>query len=168
MELTPPENSAQLAAAEQLLAEYEDVLQSMTALLATGVPDTLLPAPREEIRHAMQVVLRRHSASGFCGANIDIDTLRNRYLSLASFLPYDEANAAIRLHTAFERGDRAYLATRAAQQAIARCRQIEQDASVLVKEFDDMLRTQESGDLLSEIDALLAELDRKFVPSPHG
>jgi hypothetical protein len=164
MELTPPE----VVAAEQLLAEYGEVLQSVTPLLATGVPDTLLPATREEICQATHVVLRRHSASGFCGANIDIDTLRNHYLSLASFLPYDEANAAIRLQTAFERGDRAYLTTRAAQQAIARCRQIEHDASMLAKEFDSMLRTQESGDLLSEIDALLAELDRKIVSVPHG
>lgn len=168
MKQTPPESLVKLAAAEQLIAEYADVLQSVTALLATGVPDTLLPATREDIRQAMQVVLRHHAASGLCSAAIDIDTLRNRYLSLASFLPYDEANAAIRLQTAFERGDRAYLATRAAQQAIARCRQIEQDASVLADEFDAMLRTQESSDLLSEIDALLAELDRKSVSSPDG
>lgn len=168
MELTSPDDSAQLAAAEQLVAEYGEVLQSVTGLLATGVPDTLLPASREEIRHAIQVILQRRSASGFCDASSDVDNLRERYLSLASFLPYDEANGAIRLQAAFERGDRAYLATRAAQQAIARCRQIEQDASVLAKEFDGLLRTQESGDLLSEIDALLAELDRKFVSSPHG
>jgi hypothetical protein len=167
MELTPPQDPPELVAAEQLLAEYAELLQSVTALLATGVPDTLLPASREEIRRAMHVVLRRHSASGFCGADVDIDTLRNGYLSLASFLPYDEANAAVRLHAAFTRGDRAFLATRAAQQAILRCRQIEHDASVLAKEFDDMLRPQESSDLLSEIDALLAELDRKFVSSPQ-
>jgi len=168
MELTALNKPAPLAAAEQLVAEYTEVLQSIASLLATGVPDTLLPAAREDIRLAIQTVLRHHSAAGLCGTAIDVDSLRNRYLSLASFLPYDEANAAIRLQTAFERGDRAYLATRAAQQAIARSRQIEQDASLLANEFDAMLRTQESGDLLSEIDALLAELDRKFVASPDG
>ena len=168
MEPTSPEGSAQLAAAERLVADYTEVLQSVTALLATGAPDTLLPAAREDIRQAFQTVLRHHSDTGLCGATIDIDSLRNRYLSLASFLPYDEANAAIRLQTAFERGDRSYLATRAAQQAIARSRQIEQDASLLASEFDTMLRTRESGDLLSEIDALLAELDRKFVAAPDG
>jgi len=168
MEQTSPDKSTPLAKAEQLVADYADLLETVSALLATGAPDTLLPAAREDIRQALRTLLRHHAGGGVCSATIDIDGLRNRYVALASFLPYDEANAAIRLQTAFERGDRAYLSTRAAQHAMARSRQIEQEASQLASEFDAMLRTQESGDLLSEIDALLAELDRKFVPSPDG
>lgn len=168
MELTSPDKTTPLARAEQLVAEYAEVLQSVSALLATGAPDTLLPAAREDIRQAIQTLLRHHAGSGVCGATIDIEGLRNRYVALAGFLPYDEANAAIRLQTAFQRGDRAYLGTRAAQHAMARSRQIEQEASLLASEFDAMLRTQESGGLLSEIDALLAELDRKLAPTPDG
>jgi hypothetical protein len=164
----PPKSPVQLAAAESLVAEYAEVAQSVTDMLATGVPDTLLPASRDEIRRAFGVVVRHHAAAGCSAGSMNLYSLRNSYLSLASFLPYDEANAAIRLETAFARGDRAYLSTPAAQQAIMRSRQIEQDATVLANEFDGLLRTHESDELLLEIDTLLAELDRKFISTSNG
>ena len=111
--------------------------------------------------------LRATATDGLTGPT-ELDNLRTAYQSLASFLPYEEANAAALLQAAFDRGDRTYISSRTAVQTVARAQRIEQEAGALAREFDAFLEHNESDDLLSEIDALLAELGRKFVPTANG
>lgn len=152
---------------EQLVQEYQQVLQCLSTLLTLGAPETLLPAPRDEIRQALRIVACTTATGGLAGTAV-LDRLRTAYQSLASFLPYEEANAAARLQLAFDHGDRTYISSRAAAQTVARAQRIEHEAGELARELDEFLKHNESDGLLSEIDALLAELDRKFVPSSNG
>ena len=48
-----------------------------------------------------------------------------------------------------------------------RAQRIEQEAGGLAREFDAYVRNGESDGMLSEIDALLSALDRKFTPVPN-
>lgn len=158
-----PESQA-LARAGRLVQEYQQVLQCVTTLLTLGVSETLLPAPKDELRQSLRLVVRS-TATGGLADPAALDTLRTAYLSLANFLSYEEANAASRLQAAFDRGDRSYISSRAAMQTVARAQRIEQEAGVLAEEFDAFLKHNESGGLLAEIDALLAELGKKFIPA---
>ncbi len=149
---------------EQLVQEYQQVLQSLSTLLTLGAPETLLPASSDEIRQALRIVARATATGGLAGTT-ELDRLRTAYQSLASFLPYEEANAAARLQVAFDHGNRTYITSRTATQTVARAQRIEQEAGDLAREFDAFLKHNESDGLLSEIEALLAELDRKFIPA---
>jgi len=154
--------SLTLAQASQIAQEYQQVLQSVTTLLTLGAPETLLPAPKDVIRQALRIVARAAGTGGLAGQTA-LDALRMAYLSLANFLSYEEANAAARLQAAFDRSDRTYLSSRAATQTVARAQRIEQEAGELAREFDAYQVHNESDGLLSEIDALLADLNRKFT-----
>lgn len=165
MDKTP--QSQALAQAEPLVQEYQQVLQSVAALLTLGAPETLLPASKDEIRQALRIVARA-TATGGMADPAALDRLRTAYLSLANFLTYEEANAAIRLQAAFDRGDRTYISSRTAAQTVARAQRIEQEAGVLAREFDVFLKDNDSDGLLSEIDALLFALDRKFMSATTG
>ena len=160
MEKTPETQS--LTRAQTLAQDYQQVLQSVNELLTLGAPETLLPAAKEEIRQALRRMALTTVSDGLANP-MALDRLRTAYLSLANFLPYEEANAAARLQTAFDRGDRTYIGSPIAAQTMARVQRIEQQASQLALEFDAFLRHNESGSLLSDIDTLLAELDRKFT-----
>lgn len=159
--------SLTLAQASQIVQEYQQVLQGVTTLLTLGAPVTLLPAPKDEIRQALRIMARTTDTGGLAGPTA-LDTLRTAYLSLANFLSYEEANAATRLQAAFDRGDRTYISSRAAVQTVARAQRIEEEAGVLAQEFDAFQKHNESDGLLSEIDALLADLDRKFTQTSTG
>jgi hypothetical protein len=165
MDKTP--ESQTLAQAGPLVQEYQQVLQSVAVLLTLGAPETLLPAPKDEIRQALRIVARA-TATGGMADPAALDRLRTAYLSLANFLTYEEANAAIRLQAAFDRGDRTYISSRTAAQTVARAQRIEQEAGVLAREFDVFLKDNDSDGLLSEIDALLFALDRKFMSATTG
>jgi hypothetical protein len=165
MEKTP--ESETLAQAGQIVQEYQQVLRGVTTLLTLGAPETLLPAPKDEIRQALRIVVRA-TATGWLADPAALDRLRTAYLSLANFVTYEEANAATRLQAAFDHGDRTYISSHAAVQTMARTQRIEQEAGALAREFDEFLKHIESDGLLSEIDSLLAELDRKFMPTSHG
>lgn len=145
--------------AQRLIGEYRQLLQDVGALLPLGVPETLLPADKAVLRAVLQREAR--SRSGLFGDPAQLETLRNAYLSLASFLTYEEAHAAARLHAACARGDLGFLSSPAAERAMARSRQIEREAGELVHEFDALLAA-EADPLLNEIDGLLADLKRKY------
>lgn len=162
-----PIESLDLAQASRITQEYRQILQSVTTLLTLGAPETLLPAPKDKIRQALCMVARGTDTSGPLGLRT-LDELRTAYLSLANFLSYEDANAAARLQAAFDRGDRTYISSRAAMQTVARAQRIEQEAVALAKEFDAQLKQDESDGLLSEIDSLLADLDRKFAAPSAG
>ncbi len=159
--------SLTLAQASQIVQEYQQVLRTISTLLTLGAPETLLPAPKDEIRQALCLVARTTDTGGLADPTA-LDTLRTAYLSLASFLSYEEANGAIRLQAAFDRGDRTYISSRAALQTMARAQRIEQEASELARKFDADQKHNESDGLLSEIDAFLTDLDRKFVATASG
>lgn len=167
MDMDKTQESRALAQAGQLVQEYRQVLQCVAALLTLGTSETLLPASKDEIRQALRIVARA-TATGGLADPLALDRLRTAYLSLANFLTYEEANAATRLQAAFDRGDRTYISSRPAAQTVARAQRIEQEAGVLAREFDAFLKHNESDGLLSEIDTLLAELDRKFMPVMNG
>jgi len=156
-----------LAQSSQLAQDYLQVLQEITALLTLGAPETLLPASKDEIRQALRIVARATATGGLSDPTA-LDRLRTAYLSLASFLSYEEANAATRLQAAFDRGDRTYIASRSASQTVARAQRIEQEAGVLAREFDAFLLHKESDGLLAEIDSLLIDLDRKYQSAANG
>ena len=156
------QESQALAQARQLVQEYQQVLQCVAALLTLGASETLLPAPKDEIRQALRIVARA-TATGGLADPLALDSLRTAYLSLANFLTYEEANAATRLQAAFDRGDRTYISSRPAAQAVARAQHIEQEAGVLAREFDAYMKNSESDGMLSEVDTLLSALDRKFM-----
>lgn len=159
--------SMELARAQQIVQDYQQVLLDVATLLTLGAPETLLPASKDEIRQALRIMARNTSVSGLSGQQ-KLDGLRTAYLSLANFLSYEEANAATRLQAAFDRGDRTYISSRIAMQTVARAQRIEQEAVELAKEFDAQQQHHESDGLLSEIDALLADLDRKFAAPSAG
>jgi len=151
-----------LAQARQRVQEYQQVLQGVAAWLTLGVSETLLPAPKDEIRQALRLAARATFTGGLTDPTA-LDTLRAAYLSLANFVTYEEANAATRLQAAFDRGDRTYISSRLAAQAMERAQCIEQEAGALAREFDAYVKNSESDGMLSEIDTLLSALNRKFM-----
>ena len=142
--------------AGRIVQEYLRVLECVADLLTLGTSSSLLPAARDEVRTAIQVVtrnlLRHESPDG-----MDIDALRTAYLSLASFMSYEEAHAAARLHAAFKRGDQVYIASRVAAQTMHRAQQIEQEASALALEFDALVRQVEDHTLRLEIEHFISD-----------
>jgi hypothetical protein len=159
--MTASDQNPDFARAQRLFADYQKVLGEISGLLAYGAPETFLPAGKDEIRQAIRN-LAQSVQSGLSVGTPDLDALRSAYVSLAHFLTDDEADAAARLQRAFERGERAFLASRTAEQAMARSRQIERDARPLAEEFNAFLQPAPLDPLLAEVDALLAELGRKF------
>jgi hypothetical protein len=155
--------SMTLVQASRIVQEYQQVLLGVAALLTLGAPDTLLPATKDKIRQALRIVARAQ-ASGGSADPMMLDSLRTAYLSLANFLTYDEAYGATRLQTAFDRGDRPYIASRAAAETVARAQRFEQEASALAREFDALLRHCDADGLLSEIDSFLTEVRQKYAP----
>lgn len=149
------------AGAGRIIEGYLQILQTVGELLPFGVPDSLLAHPREEIRRALREAASASGGSGLLlNAGVNLGDLRTAYQSLASFLPYDEAHAAARLHHAMQRGDYAFLSTAAAQAASGLARRIEQEASRLAREFDALLGAP-ADPLLAEVDAFLSQFDRK-------
>lgn len=153
---------ATLERAGQVVDEYLAVLKNISSLLAVGAPETLLPAPKDEIRLAILALARSSMANGLAETR-SVDTLRQACMALANFISYEEANAAARLRAAFERGDIAYISSKAASQVTRRSQQIEQDCRILAREFDDAVKTDSTGLLMSELDNLMAEVNGKFA-----
>jgi len=153
--------SARNAEAKHIVENYLQTLGTVTELLAFGVPDSLLAHERDVIRQSIRDWVRTAGSDGIMSVSIGLGGLRAAYQSLASFLPYDEANAAARLHHAFERGDYAYLASPAAEAATSRARRIELEASELAREFDALV-SGPADPVLSGVDAFLNEFDRKL------
>jgi hypothetical protein len=141
-------------------------LASVTHLLAFGVADSLLAHSRDEIRQAIRAWVGLNAGDQALHPGVGLGDLRAAYQSLASFVPYEEANAAARLHLAFDRGDYAYLASPAADAAMRRSRRIEQEAGQLACEFDALLN-EPVDSVLSEVDAFLNEFERKLA-APSG
>jgi hypothetical protein len=152
--------SPSLATAWRLIGNYQSLLESLTVLLPLGVPDSLLPAAMDEIRQAIRVAAQSLLAAGQDGA-MRLGELRSAYQALASFIPYDEANAAARLQAAFSRGDRQLMASPMAQKVVLRAQRIEREAGELGREFDALAQDRESNALLAEIDNLLASRARR-------
>lgn len=150
--------------ARHIVQEYQQVLYGVVSLLTLGAPETLLPAAKDEIRQALRLMARA-AASGGSTDSTTLDALRTAYLSLANFLTYEEANGAMRLQAAFDRGDRAYIASRAATQTVARAQRIEQEASALAREFDEFLKQLDSDGLLSDVDSFLSEFSHQYTPA---
>lgn len=153
--------------ARQIVQDYQQVLQRISALLTLGAPETLLPTPKDELRQALRMAVRAMD-SGRSTNSTALETLRTAYLSLANFLTYEEANGAARLQAAFNRGDRAYIASPAAAQTMARTQGIEQEASALAREFDDLVKQLDSADLLAEIDCFDSDFSRKYETAVSG
>lgn len=160
MELRATEST--LERASQLVDEYLAVLKNIPSLLAVGAPETLLPAPKDEIRLAI-LALARTSMANDLAETRSVETLRQACMTLANFISYEEANAAARLRAAFERGDIAYISSKAASQVTRRTQQIEQDCRILAREFDEAVKTDSTGSLMSDLDTLLAEVNGKFA-----
>jgi hypothetical protein len=156
-------NSQQLQRARRLVDLYCALTESIAAMLTFGAPDTLLPATKDKIRQAFRDVIGEESKDASSASRLA--GLRSAYISLAAFLPYDEANAAARLKAAFDRHDHGYIASPAAAQAMACVQKIEQEAGTMAKEFDALLdvNDEEATNLLSEIDSILAE----YTARPH-
>lgn len=141
----------------QLVDEYRGVLHSVSALLALGAPDTLLPATKEEIRLALKNAAQRAHGESFV-----VEELRGAYTALANFLPYEAAEAAARLREALRRGDQSFVSSTAATCIMARARRIEKEALALGREFDEAVKSFRPEAFLSEVDAFMAEMRRKL------
>jgi hypothetical protein len=99
--------SVDLEQSRRLVEEFRDIKEGVMQLLATGVAETLLPAPKDNLRQAILAVARQACAFN-PGDTVTLDRLRACYASLASFLPYDQALAAAEMIRACELGDRSY------------------------------------------------------------
>jgi len=150
-----PADAKSLVAAIQLISVYQELLRTMSSMLALGVPDTLLPSGTETLRKAICTMVLSLNR-GAIDYTETLGRLRTAYLSLASFIPYEEANAAMQLQTAFAQGNRASLTEDQIEAVMRRGRQIEQEAMLLAKEFDHFAEDREASELLAEIDAMLA------------
>ena len=156
--------SVDLEQSRHLVEDYREVKEGILHLLATGVPDTLLPAPKDNLRHAILAVARQACAFS-PGDTVTLDRLRSCYASLASFLPYDQALAAVELIRAAERGDRSFMRSPEAVRAMTRAKQIELEAGHLAREFDRFVCQQQTAEF-ADLDAYLDALSRKYAPAP--
>lgn len=159
------DESQSLPASIQLVNLYQDLLRTMTGMLALGAPDTLLPARAETLRKAIRTMALSLNRSALDYVET-LGRLRTAYLSLASFISYEEAHAAMNLQQAFARGDRKSMSDEEIEVVMARGRRIEQDAAVLAREFDHFAEDREASELLTEIDLLFAELQRNSQRKP--
>jgi len=153
--------------AAQVVEAYRNTLATVAHLLAFGVPDSLLGHSRDEIRQSIQELALLTGAGHMPESATNLAELRAAYQSLASFVPYEEANAAARLHHALEHGEYAFLASPAAELATRLSRRIEQEASQLALEFDAVLGQEHIDPLLAEVDAFLKAFERKPA-TPSG
>jgi len=161
-DLTSPD----FAKAKRLIAEYSDMLKDVPEMLTLGAPETLLPASKDEIRQSIRAVVS-HSQFQDMAEMAAFGELRAAYMALANFIPYEEANAAVRLRTAFSTNDQVYLASPEAQRIMVRVRRMEEEAARLGVEFD-RLGNSEAWRQIDDIDALLAELSHKALPPQPG
>lgn len=145
--------------ARRLVDEYCQLVNRLSEMLALGIPDSLLPAPVSEIRTVILALAR--TQPGPLQECATSEKLRSLYVATASFLPYEEANNAVRLHQAFAHGDRAFISSPQATRAMGRARRIESDATRLAQEFDQAVVAMESGGLLAEIDQFLSDFHHK-------
>jgi hypothetical protein len=150
-----------LATPRVIFGQYQQVLMSVSHLLPFGAPDALLPHSRDKIRQAIRDLARQDSMATV-GASIQFDDLRMAYMSLASFVTYEEANIAARLQHALERNQFSFLATAEAEAARKLSRQIEHEAARLTREFDTWV-SEASDPVLTEVDAVLADFERKLA-----
>ena len=155
--------SVGLEQSRRLVEEYRGIKEGVMPLLATGVPETMLPAPRDSLRQAILAVARQACAFN-PGDTVTLDRLRTCYASLASFLPYDQALAAAELIRASERGDRTYMNSAEAVRAMTRTKQIELEAGHLGREFDRFVCQQQTAEFAG-LDAYLDALARKYAPA---
>lgn len=145
----------------RIIESYLQVLRAAGDLLAFGAPESLLTHEREKIRQALRDAVNAMAENADTSdTGIGLGDLRIAYQSLASFLPYDEANAVARLHHALACGDYVFLSTTAAQTATAITRRIEQEARRLAREFDALLG-EPADPLLAEVETLLGQFERK-------
>jgi hypothetical protein len=147
--------------AASLLREYKKILMDFSSLLALGAPESLLPASKEKLQQAIRSLAKIHLLDPT--DLTDMDSLRTAYMSMATFVSYDDAHAAAQLHAACERGDMKFMASTAAEQVMARAQGIEREASALGQEFDEWINTQGPLGLLSDIDALFNGFDARHA-----
>lgn len=155
--------SVDLGRSRSLVEEYREIKEGVMPLLATGVPETLLPAQKDVLRQAILAVARQ-ACTFNPGDMVTLDRLRTCYASLASFLPYEQALAAADLMRASSLGDRSYMNSPEALRALARAKQIELEAAHLGREFDRFVCKQQSAEF-DGIDAYLDSLSRKYAPA---
>lgn len=155
--------SVGLEQSRRLVEEYRGIKEGVVPLLATGLPETLLPAPKDSLRQAILDVARQACAFN-PGDTVTLDRLRICYASLASFLPYEQALAAAELMRAAERGDRSYMRSAEAVRAMTRARQIELEAAHLAREFDRFVCQEQTAEFAG-LDAYLDALSRKYTPN---
>ncbi len=158
-DLTPPD----VAKAKLLIAEYSRMLKDVSEMLTLGAPETLLPASKDEIRQSIRAVVSHTRFQGMAEMAA-FGEMRNAYMALANFIPYEEANTAVRLRAAFSANDHVYLASPQAQRIMVRVRRMEEEAARLGAEFDRLANSDAWGDI-DDINALLAELTHKPLPS---
>lgn len=161
-ELTLPD----LDKAKSLIAEYSGILKDLSEMLTLGAPETLLPASKDQIRQSIRDVVG-HTPFQNTSEAAAYAELRTAYMSLANFIPYEEANAAIRLRRAFSVNDRGYLDAPEAHRIMARVRRMEEEAGRLGVEFD-RLANSDAWRELDDMDALLSELSHKLEPRQPG
>lgn len=154
------------AEAKLLVADYTGMLKDVSEMLMLGAPETLLPASKDRIRQSIRTVVSHTQFRGMAEMAA-FGELRAAYMALANFIPYEEANAAVRLRTAFSSNDQVYLASAEAQRIMARVRRMEEEAAQLGVEFD-RLANSDAWSEIEDIDALLAELSRKQQPPQPG
>lgn len=153
--------------ARRIIDSYLQVLRAAGDLLAFGAPESLLTHEREKIRQALRAAANATAGNAdISDTGIGLGDLRTAYQSLASFLPYDEANAVARLRHAIERGDYVFLSSAAADAATGISRRIEQEAGRLAREFDALLGGP-ADPLLAEVETLLGQFERKQKSLPR-
>ena len=159
-------NSSNISRAQRLISEYSTLLHDVSDMLMFGAPETLLPASKDEIRQSIHAVASHFGFQGMAEMAA-FGELRIAYMALANFIPYEEANSATRLRTAFSHNDQTYLASPEAQQIMARVRRMEGEAARLGAEFD-RLGNSEAWNQIDDINALIAELSIKQLPPQPG
>ena len=152
--------SVDLGQSRKLVDEYRQIKEGVMSLLATGVPETLLPAQKDALRQAILAVARQACAFN-PGDTATLDRLRACYASLSGFLPPEQALAAAELMRASRVGDRSYLNSPDALRAMTRARQIELEGAHLGREFDRFVCKQQCAEF-AELDAYLDSLSRKY------
>jgi hypothetical protein len=152
--------------ADKLFQDYETMRAALSDQLLYGVPESLLPAPKDVMADALGLMQRQALAEG---DSLMLDRLRLACIALANFLPLDEAALTSELKEAIDGNNMAYLNTAEAQIAQATIRRMEDGARRYADEFDARCTQQQSDGLLTEIDALLDELSHKYAaPASNG
>lgn len=93
--------------AERIINEYGAVLER-TSSMTYGVPETLLPFDKDIIKQAIRVILaflKTNPRTLGEGLNQYIENLKIGYMSLAEFIPAEDARIAAAANTALLTGD---------------------------------------------------------------